>query len=287
MRFYAADGPSTPDNRLPLERFHEAFAAMHPYPALTLRAADRLCAAGRLVQGGLDFDFKAPVTGNRYICTKTLAELDADLQYGTFDFIVDGLPAVREALVPSIQLLSVTDPDGKQQQGSAVAHLPNFLLTARHCVEGMSEVLVHAQDGSNAVFPPAKTLFLGEDSDVAGLLLGSDLDVRALRVRAAEVLEPVLTLGFPRLQGLEPALIASGGEVAGTAASFLDGQRYWITTCAMTGGSSGGPVVGADGCIVGLVSSFPASDAGIDPGRFGLMAPALDAVNALLAELRA
>lgn len=84
------------------------------------------------------------------------------------------------------------------------------------------------------------------------------------------MLEPVVTMGFPRLEGLLPTLVSSVDEVAARAEPYLDGRAFWITTCAMTGGSSGGPVVGGDGRVVGVVSALPGTGAGVNPGRFGL-----------------
>jgi hypothetical protein len=270
MRFFAKDSVG---DEAPLIDFHNAFKETHPYPAVNLRAAERLCEAGRLFHGELALGPRA--FSARYRCTKTTSELQEDLDYGTFDFIVDGLAAVRNAFSRSVLHLTIEGAAGLSN-GSAFAINSQALLTARHCVDGVesSEAITVWCDGQDV--RAFKRVLPTSGADVAAIILPSPIDVPHFRIREPALLEPVLTLGFPVLQGLEPALMASAGEIAGITTAYLDGQEYWITTCAMTGGSSGGPVVGADGAVVGVVSALPASEAGVDPGRFGLMASCVE-----------
>lgn len=267
MRFFAKDSPTA---EAALVEFHKAFTAEHPHPAVNLRAADRLCDAGRLFHGELALGTR--VMSARFRCVRSTADLQPDLDYGTFDFIVDGFPAVRSTFESSVVHLTVETGRGVAN-GSAFFIRPELLLTARHCVDDAANAGSVTLHWHGSEVKPIKLIFPTSDADVAAMLLPTPVDVRPTRVREPSLLEPVLTLGFPVLQGLHPSLMASAGELAGVGTAYLDGNDYWITTCAMTGGSSGGPVIGEDGCVVGVVSGLPATDDGVDPGRFGLMSP--------------
>lgn len=282
MRYFARDG-SHVSNGDTLEAFGQVHSAQHPYAALNLRACDRLCSAGRLFNrdGGPGL----AAMKNRYWCSRTLAELQPNLDYGTFEFIVDGFLAIRNAFASSVRLLEITTSSGKKAHGTSFQLTDTILLTARHCVADAADVRITAPELPLGYAVPYVLVPAG-DYDVVGLLIARSLAARAFRVREVELLEPVLTLGYPLLQGFHPTLLSSSGEICGKARAYLDGNDYWITTCSMTGGSSGGPIVGADGAVVGVVSGLPASDAGIDPGRFGLLAPCKDALLAVQQAVR-
>lgn len=274
MQFFAYDGAARQvDPPLTMKDFHEMHEQVHPYPSMNLRACLRLCDAGRLYQTGLGIGM--PVVGNTYAHLQSVADLEAEVRYGTYDFIVEGMPAVRDRLGPSVAMIEV-QVDGEPRQGTAFALAPRLMMTARHCVERAGSITVHTSSGAavtvEQVVKPEDARF-----DLATLVLAAPIAAQSFQGRVAVPLEPVVTMGYPRLQGMHPALVSSVGEVSGTAESYLDGRAYWITTCAMTGGSSGGPVVGGDGRVVGVVSAFPASDSGIDRGRFGIMTPIADA----------
>ena len=281
MRFFAFDGVSrAADPPLNLTAFHLQHQAEYPYPAQVLTACSRLCDAGRLYRTGNGIGM--PVTEATYAHLQTVADLQPELDYGTYDFIVGGFPAVRKALAGSVALLEV-DLVQKVAQGSGFAAASNVLITARHCVEHADSVMVHHESGS--VHEPAEIVLPDSPAfDLAALVLREAPFEMPLRGRPAEVLEGALTLGYPHLQGLKPALIGSVGEVAGSATAYLADTNLWVTTCSMTGGSSGGPVLAADGRVIGVVSAFPANDAGVDPGRFGLMTAFAEAPASFLRE---
>src|SRR5579862_7036326 len=283
MLFFAKDAPQAGDTGRTLRDFHEMYEAEYPHQAVTLRACNALCAAGRLFEQGPGLGL--PVFANRYMCTKTHAELEPDIAYGTYDFLVEGMPAIHRAFAPSVLMLEVVPVTGDPAQGSAFAVRPDVLLTARHCVEGMASVKVLVPSALDGEVTPFKTVVPDGHIDVAALFLAKPVAVHTFRVREPQLLEEVMTMGYPRMHGLYPALISSVGQIAGRAVSYLDSEPYWITTCAMTGGSSGGPVIGADGSAVGVVSSRPASDAGTDPGGFGYVSGCVQAVSSITANV--
>ncbi len=145
----------------------------------------------------------------------------------------------------------------------------NTIVTARHCVEGMSTITVVAGDGRKINVDTHKWRYHPGGADVAVAIVGSSIG-QPFRLREPKVLDQVLTLGYPSIPSFEPPLVAelaevaaqvkplvaSVGTVTGTAVCYLDLQSYWLITAKVKGGSSGGPVIGDDGFVVGLVSAL-------------------------------
>lgn len=65
-------------------------------------------------------------------------------------------------------------------------------------------------------------------------------------------------------------VIASTGQVVGDGKAYLDGQEYLLFSARVKGGSSGGPAIGRDGKVIGVVSMLPSSAAETpDPLLYG------------------
>ena len=137
---------------------------------------------------------------------------------------------------------------------SGIAYAPDLVLTADHVIEREDDITVTLADGTEI---PAK---------VAGRDPGSDLAVLKLERAAATVAEPTkslarlgqiaLVLGRPSSDGIEASLgtvSAIGGPVRTARGGML--ERFIRTDSISYPGFSGGPLVAADGTVLGLNTS--------------------------------
>jgi S1-C subfamily serine protease len=142
----------------------------------------------------------------------------------------------------------------RRMPASGIAYAPDLVLTADHVIERDEDITVTLADGTEI---PAK---------VAGRDPGSDLAVLKLERASAEVAEPTksparlgqiaLVLGRPSRDGIEASLgtvSAIGGPVRTSRGGML--ERYIRTDSISYPGFSGGPLVAADGTVLGLNTS--------------------------------
>ena len=140
----------------------------------------------------------------------------------------------------------------RRMPASGIATAADLVLTADHVVEREDGIRVTLPDGT------------GLAATLAGRDPGSDLAVLRLERPAAAPAEPaesarvgqlVLALGRPSTDGLEASLgvVSALGGPARTHRGMID--RYIRTDTTPFPGFSGGPLVDAEGRVVGLNTS--------------------------------
>ncbi len=150
----------------------------------------------------------------------------------------------------------------RRMPASGIAYAADLVLTADHIVEREDDITVTLADGTEI---PAK---------VAGRDAGSDLAVLKLERSAATVAEATksparlgqiaLVLGRPSRDGIEASLgtvSAIGGPIRTGRGGML--ERYIRTDSISYPGFSGGPLVAADGTVLGINTSGLARGAAI------------------------
>jgi Trypsin-like peptidase domain len=255
MSFFAEKG----------DRIH-SFADSHPaYPLhLVLRATKKLEAAGHLLPlGVIARPGGTAITNAHYVASLDKPTIAKYSSQGRFIFSVDRWPAIREWYIDSVFQLEVELPDDHLDSGTCfVVGDGKVLVTAKHCVEN---ALVSRVFRQGAILSDLNWT-THPDSDLAYCVVEEYLG-RPFPLRIPEVLEEVLTMGYPRIPGLHPALVAetaevsvpivSVGSVGGFGDGYLDNQRYGLVTAKAKGGNSGGPIIGTDGAAIGVVSMIP------------------------------
>jgi S1-C subfamily serine protease len=137
---------------------------------------------------------------------------------------------------------------------SGIAYAPDLILTADHVIEREEDITVTLADGTDV-----KARVVGRDA-------GTDLAVLKLERAAATPAEATktparlgqitLVLGRPSADGIEASLgtvSAIGGPVRTSQGGML--EKYIRTDSISYPGFSGGPLVAADGTVLGLNTS--------------------------------
>jgi S1-C subfamily serine protease len=160
----------------------------------------------------------------------------------------NGLAAAAEKAGASTVLVDAR----RRMPLSGIAFAPGLILTAEHGVE--------REDGIKIVLPDKTELsasLAGRDpgSDLAVLRLEKDVATPAQPADGAKIGQLVLALGRPSAEGIEASLgviSAVGGPVRTPRGSL---ERYFRTDTTPYPGFSGGPLVDAEGRVVGLNTS--------------------------------
>src|SRR5687768_13868544 len=142
----------------------------------------------------------------------------------------------------------------RRMPASGIAYAADLILTADHVIEREEDIKVTLADGTEV---PAQVV--GRDS-------GSDLAVLKLERAAATVAEATksparlgqiaLVMGRPSTNGIEASLgtvSAIGGPIRTGRGGML--EKYIRTDSISYPGFSGGPLVAADGTVLGLNTS--------------------------------
>jgi S1-C subfamily serine protease len=148
----------------------------------------------------------------------------------------------------------------RRMPASGIVYAPDLILTADHVVEREEGIKVILADGAEV------------SAQVAGRDAGSDLAVLKLERAAGAIAEVTksparlgqiaLALGRPSAEGIEASLgtvSAIGGPIRTGRGGML--ERYLRTDSISYPGFSGGPLVAADGTVLGLNTSGLANGA--------------------------
>ncbi|MEO6927776.1 MAG: trypsin-like peptidase domain-containing protein [Casimicrobiaceae bacterium] len=132
------------------------------------------------------------------------------------------------------------------------------ILTNLHVIEGAESIVVTFADGLES---PADVVSTQPENDLAVLKarqIPDDLPAATLRSTAdLSVGDQVVAIGFPF--GIGPS--ASAGVVSGLKREFRSEKNHVLTNliqfdAAANPGNSGGPLVTADGAVVGIVTGI-------------------------------
>jgi S1-C subfamily serine protease len=150
----------------------------------------------------------------------------------------------------------------RRMPASGVVFAPDLVLTAEHVIEKNENITVVFEDGTEI------------SATVAGRDAGTDIAVLKLAQAAGTVAEVTksparlgqiaLALARPSREGIEASLgtvSAIGGPVQTRRGGML--QRYYRTDSISYPGFSGGPLVAADGTILGINTSGLSNGAAI------------------------
>jgi len=191
----------------------------------------------------------------------------------------DRVVEVAAAVRPSVVHVDVDGPgrDGTGNGSGVVYRSDGYIITNRHVVEGAGQVSVGFADGAQA---PAEVVGTDDVHDLAVLKVDRDgLPVLPLAEAAPQVGQTAVAVGSPfGLDGSVTSGIVSGVDrrVAFRRADGTDLQLVDVvqTDAAINPGSSGGPLVSADGRLIGITSAVLSTGAGAAGVGFAIPATA-------------
>ncbi len=127
---------------------------------------------------------------------------------------------------------------------------PDIFVTNYHVIEGNKEVAIENQLQDRF---RARVVYVNPDADIAFLRsenLTPVSDIPFDHVQEVQSRDKVFVLGYPF--GM-PYTITEG--IVSNEKQLLDGQRFIQTDAAVNPGNSGGPVVNAQGLLVGVTTA--------------------------------
>ncbi|HEU0295750.1 MAG TPA: trypsin-like peptidase domain-containing protein [Anaerolineales bacterium] len=150
----------------------------------------------------------------------------------------------------------------RRMPASGIAYAADLILTADHVIEREEDITVTLAEGTQV---PAKVVGRDPDSDLALLKLErADAQVAEVTKSPARLGQIALVLGRPSTNGIEASLgtvSAIGGPVRTARGGML--EKYIRTDGISYPGFSGGPLVAADGTVLGLNTSGIANGAAL------------------------
>jgi S1-C subfamily serine protease len=142
----------------------------------------------------------------------------------------------------------------RRMPASGIVYAPDLVLTADHIVEREEDIKVTLADGTEI---SAKVAGRDAGSDLAVLKLERAVeDVAEVTKSPARLGQIALVLGRPTPDGIEASLgtvSAIGGPIRTGRGGML--ERYIRTDSISYPGFSGGPLVAADGTVLGINTS--------------------------------
>jgi len=250
--------------------------------------------AQKLVNEGLI----SPVGENRGIYQKYRANGidERKLRYNYYDFLIFGFPEIKNHFQDAIRPIVVIDKTTSDHSiGTAFSILydyeKQYIITAQHCLP-FNNIIKFNPFLPNKVTIPEKVYVPKNDLIDIAILEFSDkilLSDKFFEVDKPFLLDKVMTVGFPPIQGTSDAIqVSSTGEVTAITETYWHKEKQILISSRVKGGNSGGPVINNFGYVVGILTNTlidPNDSSKPDELGFGLALSSetlinfLDAIN--------
>lgn len=181
--------------------------------------------------------------------------------------------AFRDKVLPVI-----VKKDGEVMMGTCFRFLDG-IVTARHCLD--ADFVSIPGYSKEQLLQSKVTVSNDKDIDLAYIALG---EPSGLYSDEAHVLDDVLVMGYPRIpmfldfcagECATISSIPSRGSIASLADQYISRKAgpLMLVTARIRGGNSGGPIINAQGAIVGVAFSEPLSEGNYDKMGYGVAYP--------------
>lgn len=196
--------------------------------------------------------------------------------------IIFGFKYIYEDFKKYVLPIEYTDYNNDKFLGTGFLYQKG-LITARHCIEGAKKIAVKgipkAQVQSGEFIIPTNDLL-----DILYIRLENPISDTIIFSEEANILDEVMTLGFPKIPGFhsfltaENATVASRyttsiGQIVANAEDIWIKERLFLITAKIKGGNSGGPVISKNGGIVGVSVNMTEGEGNYDNLGYGTVIP--------------
>ncbi len=194
-----------------------------------------------------------------------------------FNCIAYGFPYIYSAYLDYV-LPVIVKKDGKESMGTGFRY-KNGIVTAKHCLK-VDQVFIpniNVEKLANSRVYVSKD----KDLDLAYIDIG---EPSPLVSNEAKVLDEVLVMGYPKIPMFfdfcagERAMISAiptKGAIASIAEQYITRNigPLILVTARIRGGNSGGPIIDANGAVVGVAFAEPEAKGDYDDMGYGIAYP--------------
>ncbi|MEJ7740590.1 MAG: serine protease [Chitinophagaceae bacterium] len=197
-------------------------------------------------------------------------------------YIVYGFKFIYEDYKKYVLPVEFTNNTGDISLGTCFLY-SNGIATARHCIEGAKKIAIQGI--------PKEQLQLAKFEihehrlmDLLYIRFENPLNDTIMFSQNAEVLDEVMTLGYPKIAGYHNFLTAENanvsarftasiGQIASNAEDIWIREKLFLITAKIRGGNSGGPVVGNNGSVIGVAVNMSEGEGNYDELGYGTVIP--------------
>lgn len=172
---------------------------------------------------------------------------------------VIGPELIIAVMSPNIAHITGTTPEGDVHGGSGLLIDSNHILTAAHVVNDMKlDETVHFSGEYEATIKDVVVINLDRDVALISVDLPSPVAesrVAGLAFRDPQWSDQVTILGYPPVPTTVAAhLTVQTGEIVNPGVETSSSGEWFLYSAVARPGNSGGPIIGADGRVLGLVT---------------------------------
>lgn len=164
-----------------------------------------------------------------------------------------GSAYVGHEIEKDIVYIEGTTPKGDISVGTGTLITDGVILTCAHVVDDMKVDYVKIR-GQRFNIKDARS---HEIVDVGLIFLNETIEPlsKDMAFRDSKLLEPIVIAGYPTIpRSLAPCYTLQTGEISGQIKNTMDSYPMDLFSAIARPGNSGGPVLGMDGCITGIVT---------------------------------
>lgn len=196
-------------------------------------------------------------------------------------FIAYGFPYIYEYYKPFVLPVIFIDSEEKEALGTCFRY-QNGIVSARHCFEGAKKIAIQGIPADSL----SKAVFTVHDKDIMDLIYVEIPELEFLPPFSGgiEILDEVITLGYPKIAGFQNFLsaekatvssrfTATKGQIAAIAEDIWIREKLFLITARIQGGNSGGPIINKEGKIVGVSVNMSKGDGDYDDLGYGTVIP--------------
>lgn len=254
-----------------------------PQPRIVSKICDILCEKGKLSlfkKDGLD-----NLNSTYMVVLTKEVKTDKDLQYyynKRLSYLIYGFKYIYEEYRKYVLPIEYTNRDGRLSLGTSFL-FKHGLVTAKHCIQGAKKISIQGIPKEN-LESASFEIHENEIMDLLYIRFKNPIIDSIVFSKNAEVLDEVMTLGYPLIAGyhnflnaenatISARFTASVGQVTAEAEDIWIKEKLLLITAKIKGGNSGGPIIANDGSIIGVSVNLALGDGDYDELGYGTVIP--------------